>query len=70
MNSGAATHKLQHAPVKDVVIGEALSVEKVPEELPQIRVVWLVIEPQGATEVQVGGKYSWGAQEGDSKVWC
>lgn len=46
-----STHKLQHVPVKDVVIGEALSVEKVPEELPQIRVVWLVIKPQGATQV-------------------
>lgn len=31
-----ATHKLQHVPVKDVVVREALSVEKVPEELPQI----------------------------------
>ena len=47
------THKLQHVPVKDVVVGEALSVEQVPEELPQVRVVWLVVEPQGATQVQV-----------------
>uniref|UniRef100_A0A665UAU8 Uncharacterized protein n=1 Tax=Echeneis naucrates TaxID=173247 RepID=A0A665UAU8_ECHNA len=52
------THKLQHVPVKDVVIGEALSVEKVPEKLPQIRVVRLVIEPQGTTHVQVCGEFS------------
>lgn len=30
------THKLQHVPVKNVVIGEALSVEQIPEELPEI----------------------------------
>lgn len=30
------THKLQHVPVEDIVIGEALSVEKIPEELPKI----------------------------------
>lgn len=34
--SGRGTHKLQHVPVEDVVIGEALSVEKIPEELPKI----------------------------------
>lgn len=56
MNCGRATHKLQHVPVKDVVIGEALSVEKIPEELPKIRVVWLVIKPQRATQIQVSGE--------------
>lgn len=34
--SGRGTHKLQHVPVEDVVIGETLSVEKIPEELPKI----------------------------------
>uniref|UniRef100_A0A8C9MMD5 Uncharacterized protein n=1 Tax=Serinus canaria TaxID=9135 RepID=A0A8C9MMD5_SERCA len=28
------THKFKHVPVKDVVIGEALAVEEVAEELP------------------------------------
>ncbi len=51
MNAGGSTHKLEHVPVKHVVVGEALSVEKVPEELPQIRVVRLVVEPQGATQI-------------------
>ena len=50
------THKLEHVPVKHVVVGEALAVEQVSEQLPQVRVVWLVVETQGATEVQVGGK--------------
>ena len=55
MNRGS-THKLEHVPVKDVVVGEALSVEQVSEQLSQVRVVRLVIEPQRATEVQVGGE--------------
>ena len=53
-----STHKLEHVPVEDVVVGEALSVEQVPEELAQVRVVGLVVEPQRAAEVQVGGKFS------------
>lgn len=52
------THKLQHVPVKHIVIREALSVEEVSEELPQVRVIRLVVEAQRATEVQVGGKLS------------
>uniref|UniRef100_A0A8C6WGI4 Uncharacterized protein n=1 Tax=Neogobius melanostomus TaxID=47308 RepID=A0A8C6WGI4_9GOBI len=47
------THKLEHVPVKDVVVGKALSVEEVPEELPQVGVVWLIVEPQRAAEVQL-----------------
>uniref|UniRef100_A0A3P9J6W0 Uncharacterized protein n=1 Tax=Oryzias latipes TaxID=8090 RepID=A0A3P9J6W0_ORYLA len=50
------TYKLEHVPVKDVVVGEALTVEKVPEELPQVRVVWFIVKAQRAAEVQVGGK--------------
>lgn len=40
------THKFEHVPVKHVVIGEALTVEKVAEQLPQVRVVWFVVKPQ------------------------
>uniref|UniRef100_A0AAY4C7L5 Uncharacterized protein n=1 Tax=Denticeps clupeoides TaxID=299321 RepID=A0AAY4C7L5_9TELE len=50
------TYEFEHVPVEDVVVGEALSVEEVPEELPQVGVVRLVVEAQGATEVQVGGE--------------
>lgn len=50
------TYKFEHVPVEDIVVGEALSVEEVPEELAEVRVVGLVVEPQRATEVQVGGK--------------
>lgn len=57
------THKLQHVPVEDIVVGETLSVEKIPEELPEIGVVWLVIEPQRATQVQVGGELGYETQE-------
>lgn len=52
----AVTHKLEHVPVKDVVVGETLSVEKIPKELPEIGVVWLVVEAQRATQIQVGGE--------------
>uniref|UniRef100_A0A674G910 Uncharacterized protein n=1 Tax=Taeniopygia guttata TaxID=59729 RepID=A0A674G910_TAEGU len=44
--SAKHTHKFKHVPVKDVVIGEALAVEEVAEELPQVRVVRLIIKPQ------------------------
>uniref|UniRef100_A0A803VMH2 Uncharacterized protein n=1 Tax=Ficedula albicollis TaxID=59894 RepID=A0A803VMH2_FICAL len=40
------THKFKHVPVKDVVVGEALAVEEVAEELPQVRVVGFIIKPQ------------------------
>uniref|UniRef100_A0A3B3TJT8 Uncharacterized protein n=1 Tax=Poecilia latipinna TaxID=48699 RepID=A0A3B3TJT8_9TELE len=62
------THKLQHVPVEDVVVGEALPVEKVPEELPQVRVVGLVVEPQRATKVQVGRELGWRRQEGMMRI--
>lgn len=41
-----STYEFEHIPVEDVVVGEALAVEKIPEELAQVRVVWFVIEPQ------------------------
>lgn len=63
----AVTHKLQHVPVKDVVVGETLSVEEIPEELPEIGVVWLVVEAQRATQVQVGGEL--GCQTQEETAW-
>lgn len=65
---GTPTYKLEHIPVKDVVIGEALSVEEVSEELAEVRVVGFVIEPQRAAEVQVGGKLSCGDRT-DTTQW-
>ena len=56
------THKLEHVPVEDVVVGEALPVEQVPEELPQVRVVGLVVEAQRAAEVEVRGELGWREQ--------
>jgi hypothetical protein len=55
-NKGWSTYEFEHVPVEDIVVGEALAVEQVPEQLPQVRVVWLVVKTQGATKVQVGGK--------------
>uniref|UniRef100_A0A8C0KIK9 Uncharacterized protein n=1 Tax=Canis lupus dingo TaxID=286419 RepID=A0A8C0KIK9_CANLU len=52
------TYKFEHVPVKHVVIGEALAVEKIPEKLPQVGVVGLVVKTQGAAEIQVCGKLS------------
>lgn len=42
--------------------------EKIPEELPEIGVVWLVIEPQRATQVQVGGELGYETQE-EEDAW-
>lgn len=36
LNIISSTYKLKHVPVKYVVVGEPLSVEQVPEQLPQI----------------------------------
>lgn len=47
------THEFEHVPVEDVVIGETLPVEEISEELAQVGVVRLIIEPQGAAEVEV-----------------
>lgn len=62
-NSGLRTHKLQHIPVKNIVIGESLSVEQIPEELTEVRVVRLVIKSQGAAQIQVSGELGWGGAE-------
>lgn len=40
------TYKLQHVPIKHVVVGKALPVEQISKELPQVRIVWLVIKSQ------------------------
>lgn len=50
---GEQTYKLEHVPVKDVVVGEALSVEEVPEKLAEVRVVGFIVKSQRAAEVQV-----------------
>ena len=44
--SEVRTHEFEHVPVKDVVVGETLSVEEIAEELSQVRVVGLVVETQ------------------------
>lgn len=36
LTTTVTTYKFEHVPIEDVVIGEALSVEKIPEELPKI----------------------------------
>uniref|UniRef100_A0A8D0DRL8 Uncharacterized protein n=1 Tax=Salvator merianae TaxID=96440 RepID=A0A8D0DRL8_SALMN len=47
------THKLEHVPVEDIIIGETLAMKEIAEQLPQVRVVWFVIKPQGTAEVEV-----------------
>ena len=39
-----STHNFEHVPVKDVVVGEALFVEEIAEQLTEVRVVGLVIK--------------------------
>ena len=47
------TYNLEHVPVEDVVVRESLPVEKVPEQLPEVGVVGLVVESERSTEVQI-----------------
>ncbi len=47
---------LVDGPVKDVIILEGFSDEKVTEDLSQIGVVWLVIEAEGAGVVEIDGE--------------
>lgn len=59
------THEFEHVPVEDVVVGEALPVEEVAEELAQVGVVGLVVEPQRTAEVEVCGELGWCGGQGD-----
>lgn len=45
-----------NAPVEDVVVLVSFTDEEIPEELPQVRVVGLVVEPQGSGVVQEDGE--------------
>lgn len=44
---------LVHSPVEDIVVLEALADEEIAEDLAQVAVVGLVIEPEGARVVEV-----------------
>ena len=43
-------------PVEHIVVRVAKLVEEPSEQLPQVRIVRLVLKPKGATEVEVHGK--------------
>lgn len=45
--------EFEYVPVEDIVVGESLWVQEVAEEQAQVQIVRLVIEPQGAAEVEV-----------------
>jgi len=51
--------RFEGVPVEDVIIREALSVEQIPDELPQISVVRLLLESQRTDVILVGGKLGW-----------
>ena len=50
-----------NAPVEDVVVLVSFTDEEIPEELPQVRVVRLVVKPQGPSVVQEDCKLVWEA---------
>ncbi len=52
-----SSHFFYRIPVEHVVVGEPLPVEEVPDELPQVRVVWLLLEAEGAAVVEVCGEF-------------
>lgn len=43
-------------PIENIIVDVALAVEEVAEELPQVRVVGLVVKAQRATKVEIGRK--------------
>src|ERR1700758_4975004 len=45
-----------NSPVEYVIVLETLADEKVPENLSEVRVVWLVIEAERASVVEIDGK--------------
>jgi hypothetical protein len=45
-----------YAPVKDVIVLVPFTNEEIPKELPQVRVIRLVVEPQGPSVVQEDGE--------------
>jgi hypothetical protein len=44
-------------PVEGVVVLKRLSNKEVPEELPQVGVIWLVVEAKGAGVVKIDGEF-------------
>ncbi len=50
---------LVHGPVKDVVVLEPFAHKEIAEDLAEIRIVWLVVEAEGASVVQVDGELIW-----------
>uniref|UniRef100_A0A2K6MWV4 Uncharacterized protein n=1 Tax=Rhinopithecus bieti TaxID=61621 RepID=A0A2K6MWV4_RHIBE len=67
-HAGSTTYKFEHVPVEHVVVGEALAMEQIPEKLPQVGVVRLVVKTQGTAEIQVCGKF--GCKTTNSKLTC
>lgn len=48
--------KFKHVPVEDIIIRESLSMEEVPQQLPQVRIVWFLFKSQGTAVGEVGTK--------------
>jgi len=38
------TYKLEHVPIENVVVGEALAMEQLPEKLAEETIIWLLLE--------------------------
>lgn len=53
---GAA--KLEHVPVKHVVVGETLAVKQISKQLPRVRVVGFLFEPQRSGVEEKRGKFT------------
>lgn len=52
--------KLEHVPIEHIVIGESLAMEQVAEQLPCIRVVWLLFKSEGSGVEEKRGELAWG----------
>lgn len=51
--AGTVPDLAQDSPVKDVVVGEALTDKELAEEFTQVHVIWLILEADGPHVVQV-----------------
>lgn len=52
------TYEFKQVPVKDVIVGKTLTVEQIPQKLPEVRVVGFLIEPKSSAVIEVCCKFS------------
>lgn len=52
------THEFKQVPVEDVVVGKTLTVEQIPQKLPEVRIVRFLVETESSAVIEVCCKFS------------